>query len=476
MKIAFMTMGNKVYDLDTPYHQPLGGSQSAICYLAENLALLNNQVFLLNNIPEPKITRGVACLPLSQTNSKLFQELDVLIIQNLAGQGKKLKSLIGEHTLLILWSQHAEDQEAIQALADQQEANIYDGIVLISDWQKNQYLPKFPLDTEKIKILRNAISPKFANLFEPNQTILQQKSQTPTLAYTSTPFRGLDILVELFPKIRQAIPGAILKIFSSMKVYQTDENQEKSQYSWLYEKCQQTEGIEYLGSVSQTELAQQLKSIQVLAYPNTFPETSCIAVMEAMASGCYVVTSHLGALPETCAGFANLIPLPSHHQDYQEHFAQQTIFVLKSFLSSKQNSLESYLQEQVSFTNNQYSWSIRAQEWLEYLLSLKAYQYYQNQAYQQAINYYQYAITITPNYLPNYWYLGLSQLFSHHKIEAESTWMSVLIDNNPENLREKQESLLQILKAENSKYLTQGEKTKADLISAYIEELETGAS
>ncbi len=98
-----------------------------------------------------------------------------------------------------------------------------------------------------------------------------------------------------------------LKVFSSLKVSQVTED--RDEWEPLYRRCAETAEVEYVGSLTQPELARELRSINILAYPNTFAETSCISVMEALASGGFVVTSNWGYLPETTAGFAHLISL-----------------------------------------------------------------------------------------------------------------------------------------------------------------------
>ena len=137
----------------------------------------------------------------------------------------------------------------------------------------------------------------------------------------------------------------------------------------LYRRCRQMEGVEYIGSLPQPELARALRSVAVLAYPNTFAETSCIGVMEALAAGCSVVTSELGALPETGAGFARLIPVGQSREAYLDQFIAQTARILREF-SVRGSAMESELHRQVAHMNRTAVWQVRAQEWVRWLRTL----------------------------------------------------------------------------------------------------------
>jgi glycosyltransferase involved in cell wall biosynthesis len=370
LRIAFASFSPFPFTVETPYQRPLGGSESALCYLAEALAQQGHEVFLLNANPTPALCRGVRCLPLSADSLQEVHPLDALIVQNLAGKGQELRALLPRDTLLVFWSQHAHDQPAVQALHDAAERHAYDRIVCVSDWQRQQFLEEFDIDPERTLVLRNAIGPAFSALFADNIPILAQKARPPVLAYTSTPFRGLDLLLDAFPRIRRAVPGVTLKVFSSMQVYQLPQAEEQARYGTLYERCRETEGVEYIGSLPQPELADHLRAALVLAYPNTFAETSCIAVLEAMASGCRVVTSDLGALPETSAGFARLIPMNGDRAGYLDHFVDETARVLQEVTAADPADAERCLRRQVEQINQHSTWPVQAQLWLTRLRSL----------------------------------------------------------------------------------------------------------
>ncbi len=389
MKIAFLDFSDWEYQTDSPYKMPLGGSQSALCYLAAALGKLGHEVFLLNGISQETKSLGVTCLPWQQVfapNSAyqaVVNSWDVLIVLSHAGAGIKLRQLLAKHTRLVLWTQQVPSLGVMQGLQDKNEQAVYDGVAFVSSWQRDRFFETFAIAPEKTTILRNAIAPAFAQQFNSGERILQYKLEPPVLAYTSTPFRGLDLLLDIFPKIRQAYPGTRLKVFSSKKVYQLPQSVDESEYGTLYNQCRQMPGVEYLGSISQPELAQELRSVSVLAYANTFEETSCIAVMEAMASGCHVVTSDLAALPETTAGYGSLVSVAdvrgfstvrdwrfSQRQDwkaYGERFVAATLAVLQNYRSQ-----EAHLRQMVDYVNQACTWDVRAQEWVTWLQSLVA--------------------------------------------------------------------------------------------------------
>src|SRR5262249_28995461 len=269
--------------------------------------------------------------------------LDALIVQNLAGQARALRGAVGLRTALILWTGHAHDQPAMEPLRDPADRDTYDGFALVSDWQRLHYVRHFGIDPDRTAVLRNAVAPAFVGLFPEGEATLARKSRPPVLAYTSTPYRGLDRLLEAFPLIRQAVPGTTLKVFSSLKVYQVPDAEEQARFGRLYQQCRETPGVEYTGSIPQPELSRELQAVSVLAYPNTYQETSCIAVMEAMAAGCWVVTSHRAALPETTAGFARLIPTGGSREAFRDRFVEETVKVLTMMDGPEAPKVEAHL-------------------------------------------------------------------------------------------------------------------------------------
>ena len=91
-----------------------------------------------------------------------------------------------------------------------------------------------------------------------------------------------------------------------------------------------------------------------------------------MAAGCRVVTTRLGALPETCAGFARLVPaMPADSAEFGKQFSGQVIQTLRE-IASDRDRVEEELRHQVAHANRNSVWTARAKQWLEWLKMLAA--------------------------------------------------------------------------------------------------------
>lgn len=256
----------------------------------------------------------------------------------------------------IYWNQLSDDQAAVQWLADGNNVNEIDHFVFVSHWQSERYRKKFNIPGYKTTVIQNACIGV--------ETRQPGEREIIRLCYTSTPFRGLDVLLDAWDILSPK--DCELHVFSSCQIYGPEFAQsEDPKYTDLYNRCLNTKGIVYRGSVPNDELRKELPTFDILAYPCTFEETSCIAVIEALSAGLRVVTSNLGALPETTEGWARLYPYLMNKEKHAEVFAS----ILKEEIENIRKGLHLSLQTQVYAPK--WNWDNRINDWNNLLNNLK---------------------------------------------------------------------------------------------------------
>jgi glycosyltransferase involved in cell wall biosynthesis len=368
MKLAFIDMIQMEYTADSPWHIPMGGTQAALCYLSIELAQQGHQVSVVNHASKPGHYRGVY-FPEGETGRTVafLGQQDAIIATRPFGLPLRRALPRGPTApLLLCWIQHAADQRAVSLLENSEERDAWDHFALVSLWQAQRYHATFGIDQRRISIMRNAIAPFFA---EQPWTARAVPKEDPLLVYTSTPFRGLDLLLDAFPLIRRAFPALRLRLFSSMKVYGLSDEP----YRPLYERAQSMPGVEWVGSIDQPRLAWEMAGADMLAYPSTFAETACIAAMEAMASGCLIATTDLGALPETLAGFGQMMPKvdDQNRAGAAEAYAELVLGMLRRAIADPAGHA-ARMSEQVRFARVVYSWPRLAKQWADWIAAARA--------------------------------------------------------------------------------------------------------
>ena len=177
--------------------------------------------------------------------------------------------------------------------------------VFISDWQYNRYqmIHGLPYDDKSV-ILESGIEPADATL---RNNAHDGKIH---IVYTSTPQRGLEILVPVFERLVERHDDIHLDVFSSFKIYGW-ENADQA-FEPLYNIIRNHPSMTYYGFVPNNKLKNHLNSSQIFAYPSIWLETSCRAMLEAMSAGLICVHPNFGALPETSGGLN--IMYQGHHE------------------------------------------------------------------------------------------------------------------------------------------------------------------
>ena len=261
--------------------------------------------------------------------------------------------LIEKNKINVLWMQHFVNQEEAKNLGSKDYVNKLDYIVFNSNWNFEKFQYQFKIPESKSLVIKNAIE-KIDFHEKPKDKI--------NLVYHTTPWRGLIHLLKVFKRLN--LQNTELNICSSTIIYgKKFDSILGKKYENIFEECKNTKNVNYLGFVENNKIIELLKNMHIYSFPSIWPETSCISAIEAMAAGCEIVTSNLGALYETCAPFATFVGFDSNFDNFEKKYQKALENSIKNFWS-KENQKKIQLQQEV--INLTYSWTARSKEWISF--------------------------------------------------------------------------------------------------------------
>ena len=262
--------------------------------------------------------------------------------------------LIEKNKINVLWMQHFVNQEEAKNLGSKDYVNKLDYIVFNSNWNFEKFQYQFKIPESKSLVIKNAIE-KIDFHEKPKDKI--------NLVYHTTPWRGLIHLLKVFKRLN--LQNTELNICSSTIIYgKKFDSILGKKYENVFEECKNTKNVNYLGFVENNKIIELLKNMHIYSFPSIWPETSCISAIEAMAAGCEIVTSNLGALYETCTPFATFVGFDSNFDNFEKKYQKALENSIKNFWSKENQKKIRFQQEVINLT---YSWTVRSKEWISFL-------------------------------------------------------------------------------------------------------------
>ncbi len=256
----------------------------------------------------------------------------------------------------ILWLHDLPNDPESQHLKDPESRKRFSKIVAVSNWQMQLYNLILGVPYEECVVIRNGITPIDIEEKEFDGTV--------RLIYHTTPHRGLEILVPVFEKLCERYDNVVLDVFSSFSIY--GWSQRDAPYEHLFERCRNHPKINYHGAVPNERIREELKRSHVFAYPSIWPETSCIAAIEAMSAKNFVVAPNYAALPETTGGISPLYQWSETPNDHANRFYHVLEAVVETIIQKGPD--ENRLGFQKAYADATFNWEDNVSKHWEHLL------------------------------------------------------------------------------------------------------------
>lgn len=258
----------------------LGGSESAVAQLALALARAGEQVTVMSHgapVPSTKF-EGVEYRLTSDENlnEAIREPWDVVL------SSRWLEALVPQWQapVKLFWTHDIPNTPETTIHADK--------AVCLSKFHQTAW----HLDDSNSVVIGDGVD---LSLFK---WMSHQPRNENKLVWISNPDRGLALAARIFQEVRKRWPELELHVYGRSAVYGWDANVEAP----FLPQARYMENVFLHEPLSKPSLAVELFTTWALFYPTYWPETYCMAALEAQAAGTPVISVPFGALPETVKG------------------------------------------------------------------------------------------------------------------------------------------------------------------------------
>lgn len=312
------------------------GSEEAVIYVSQELAKLGYRVVVFAVIPPDSRhfspDANPRFVPLDYNDGTYF---DIGISWRFVGLAKAIKTRAKK---AYLWP---HDPTALPATPEDIEA--FDGVLWLSEFQKNAWAKANPLFNRFTEVFGNGILP---DQFTP----VTERKNPYSCVYISSYERGLKVLLDAWPTVKKEFPKATLDIYYGWR---------RSGITNVIEEARMAAQIESLaflgvrehGLIGHAELNEVCAKASFWTYPLVIKEAFCISALRAQFAGAVPIIIDGSALKETV------------QHGYKCQKAEE---YLSTLLQAMRNGPEITLEErqkQRAFILEKYTWPLIATKW-----------------------------------------------------------------------------------------------------------------
>lgn len=267
---------------------------------------------------------------------------------------------IEEDKIRIYWLHDLPEDPETNHLKGSASRDRFHKLVFCGNWQYNRYRDYLGVPHNDTGIvLETAIDPI-------DYKLINKSKDEVRLIYTSTPQRGLELLVPIFIELCKKHDNIVLDVFSSFNIYGWSEADKP--YEALFEMCRNHPKINYHGNQPNEVVREALAKAHIHAYPSIWMECNSRSVIEAMSAGLLCVHPNFAGLPDTAGGLNFMYQWDEDKTAHANRFFHS---LDNAITTVNQDELQNYLKLVKIYADSRYNWSKVSSQWSDLLQELK---------------------------------------------------------------------------------------------------------